>query len=83
MRCVLESAASQRRGLDVYVACSGNFTVERILSRCGVGRIFSNDMSIYSCALGWHLANASQPSQGPSLKVSFDCSTSRHYDKTT
>ena len=65
MRCVLESAASQWRGLDVYVACSGNFTVERILSRCGVGRIFSNDVSIYSCALGWHLAIASQPSVNP------------------
>jgi hypothetical protein len=58
MRCVLESAASQWRGQDIYVACSGNFTVERILSRCGVGRIFSNDVSIYSCALGWHLENA-------------------------
>ena len=65
MRVVLESAASQWRGQDIYVACSGNFTVERILSRCGVGRIFSNDVSIYSCALGWHLANASQPSVNP------------------
>ena len=61
MRCVLESAASQWRGQDIYVACSGNFTVERILSRCGVGRIFSNDVSIYSCALGWHLVNTPRP----------------------
>lgn len=38
-------------------ACSGNSTVERILARCGVGAIRSNDVSIYSCALGWHLAN--------------------------
>ena len=30
MRFVLELAASQWRGHDVYVACSGNFTVERI-----------------------------------------------------
>jgi hypothetical protein len=45
----------------------GNFTVERILSSLmdGVGRIFSNDVSIYSCALGWQLANASQPSVNP------------------
>ena len=57
MRCVLESAASQWRGQDIYVACSGNFTVERILAKCGVGAIHSNDVSIYSCALGWHLAN--------------------------
>jgi hypothetical protein len=58
MRAVLEQAASQWKGLPVYVACSGNFTVERILARCGVGAIHSNDVSIYSCALGWHLDNA-------------------------
>jgi len=57
MRCVLESAAVNWRGSPVYIACSGNFTVERILSRCGVGSIHSNDVSIYSCALGWHLVN--------------------------
>ena len=57
MRCVLESAAGQWKGLPVYVACSGNFTVERILAGCGVAEIHSNDVSIYSCALGWHLAN--------------------------
>ena len=56
MRAVLETAAGQWKGLPIYVACSGNFTVERILARCGVGAIHSNDVSIYSCALGWHLA---------------------------
>ncbi|MCE5280323.1 MAG: hypothetical protein ABFD92_07775 [Planctomycetaceae bacterium] len=60
MRAVLETAAQQWRGLPVYVACSGNFTVERILARCGVGAIHSNDVSIYSCALGWHLAGSEQ-----------------------
>ncbi len=57
MRAVLETAAQGWKGLPVYIACSGNFTVERILARCGVGAIHSNDVSIYSCALGWHLAN--------------------------
>src|ERR1017187_7706652 len=61
MRAVLETAAHLWKGLPVYVACSGNFTVERILARCGVGAIHSNDVSIYSCALGWHLANTPQP----------------------
>jgi hypothetical protein len=56
MRAVLETAAGQWKGLPVYVACSGNFTVERILGRAGLGPIYSNDVSIYSCALGWHLA---------------------------
>ena len=56
MRAVLETAAQGWRGRPVYVACSGNFTVERILAPCGVGAIHSNDVSIYSFALGWHLA---------------------------
>jgi hypothetical protein len=61
MRSVLETAAAAWQGLPVYVACSGNFTVERILARCGVGAIHSNDVSIYSCALGWHLAGQARP----------------------
>jgi hypothetical protein len=61
MRAVLEKAASRWTGLPVYVACSGNFTVERILARCGVGAIHSNDVSIYSCALGWYLAGQAMP----------------------
>lgn len=40
----------------VYVACSGNFTVERILAGRGIAPIHSNDVSIYSCALGRYLA---------------------------
>jgi hypothetical protein len=31
MRAVLEQAARQWKGLPVYLACSENFTVERIL----------------------------------------------------
>ena len=66
MRAVLEQAALRPgsgqggwQGMPIYVACSGNFTVERILARCGVGDIHSNDVSIYSCALGWMLAHDS------------------------
>jgi len=57
MRDVLKTATDGWKGKPVYVACSGNFTVERILAQCGAGPIHSNDVSIYSCALGWHLAN--------------------------
>ncbi len=56
MRAVLDQLAKGWAGRDVYVACSGNFTVERVLARHGVGAIHSNDVSIYSCALGWRLA---------------------------
>ena len=61
MRTVLEAAAAQWKSLPVHVACSGNFTVERVLARCGVGAIHSNDVSIYSCALGWHLTGQAVP----------------------
>jgi hypothetical protein len=56
MRAVLSQTAERWRGLPLYVACSGNFTVERILAHAGIGAIHSNDVSIYSCALGWALA---------------------------
>ena len=53
MRAVPQQVAREEwQGWPVYVACSGNFTVERILSRVGVGPLHSNDVSIYSCALG-------------------------------
>ncbi len=55
MRAVLAELAPQWKDSPVYVACSGNFTVERILAAHGVGPIYSNDVSIYSCALGWYL----------------------------
>jgi hypothetical protein len=61
MRAVLETAAGQWKGLPVYVACSGNFTVERILARCGVGAVHSDDVSVYSWALGWHPAGQAVP----------------------
>ena len=40
----------------VYVGCSGNFTVERVLSSKGVKAVHSNDVSLYSCAVGSYLA---------------------------
>ncbi len=38
--------------LPVYVGCSGNFTIEQILADNGVKRIFGNDVSLYTTALG-------------------------------
>ena len=54
--CGAGAGCGQWKGLPVFVARSGNFTVEHILARCRVGETHSNDVSIYSCALGWHLA---------------------------
>ncbi len=64
MRAAVEAAAQGWRGRPVYVACSGNFTVERILACHGVGAIHSNDVSIYSCAPGRHLAGSLDGAQG-------------------
>src|SRR5262245_47360279 len=42
---------------DVYVCCSGTFRMERALARSGLNvRIHSNDVSLYSCAIGRWLA---------------------------
>lgn len=41
-------------GRKCYIGCSGNFTVEQILSRrCKSAEIYSNDVSLYSGALGY------------------------------
>lgn len=43
-------------GRDCYIGCSGNFTIEQIISRrCPSARLFSNDISLYSSALGHYL----------------------------
>ena len=42
---------------DVYVGCSGNFTIERtLLPLLGPGRMHSNDVQLYSSAIGWWAA---------------------------
>lgn len=46
-------------GRKCYIGCSGNFTVEQIISRrCSQVEIYSNDVSLYSSALGHMLAGA-------------------------
>lgn len=43
-------------GRDCYIGCSGNFTIEQIISRrCPSARLYSNDISLYSSALGHYL----------------------------
>lgn len=41
---------------DIYVGCSGNFTVERCLYGETTARLHSNDVTVYSCLLGRFLA---------------------------
>ena len=37
---------------DIYVGCSGNFTIERCLKNITSARLHSNDVTIYSCLIG-------------------------------
>lgn len=58
LRSIIYEHAGTWPGKDIYVGCSGNFTIERVLSsRFGAERrIHGNDITAYSCALGWYLA---------------------------
>lgn len=42
---------------DLYVGCSGNFTVEKALCGLGKFRLHGNDVTLYSYCLGKYLAN--------------------------
>jgi len=55
LRAILNEMSENWKGKEIYVGCSGNFTVERILSKAGISQIHGNDVSLYSCAIGYHL----------------------------
>lgn len=55
VRAILYEMAGNWRDKEIYVGCSGNFTVERVLFKAGVENIHSNDVSLYSCCLGRYL----------------------------
>lgn len=62
MRNVINELCDRWGNREVYVGCSGNFVIERILFERGITKIHSNDVSLYSCLLGDYLA-------GKDLKV--------------
>lgn len=41
---------------DIYVGCSGNFTIERCLNGKTKAALHSNDVTVYSCLIGRYLA---------------------------
>ena len=55
IRTLLHNERSVLAGRSICVGCSGNFTIEKILSPLGV-EIHSNDISLYSTLIGNHLA---------------------------
>lgn len=56
LRALIAELAPSWRGRPCYVACSGNFTVERLLHQAGLTEIHGSDVSLYSCVLGSTLA---------------------------
>jgi hypothetical protein len=58
LRSIIYEHAGTWPGQDIHIGCSGNFTIERVLhSKFGNDRrIHGNDITAYSCALGWYLA---------------------------
>ncbi|GAA3027424.1 hypothetical protein [Streptosporangium longisporum] len=63
MRSIVYEHAGTWPDQDIYVGCSGNFTLERVLhSRFGSNRaVHGNDIQAYSCALGWWLSGRPLP----------------------
>lgn len=66
---VHEAAGSWTDGADIAIGCSGNLTIERTLLGTLAGhngpsrtfRLHSNDVTAYSCALGWYFAGQPVP----------------------
>ena len=55
MRSMISELFPKDGSLPLYVGCSGNFTIERIIVGMGVKKIHGNDISLYSCAVGSYL----------------------------
>ena len=52
VRSIVAALSKEWKGRPIYVGCSGNFTFERILAVTIGARCHSNDVSLYSCAIG-------------------------------
>lgn len=54
---LVTNVARQMAGHRLVVGCSGNFTIERAVAHAqpDIQGIYSNDVSLYSCTLGWWL----------------------------
>ncbi|MBI5189930.1 MAG: hypothetical protein HZA22_04590 [Nitrospirae bacterium] len=53
LRAFFATHAHLLDGRDCYIGCSGNFSIEQVLTRQAPGaRLHSNDVSLYSCILG-------------------------------
>jgi hypothetical protein len=56
MQSIISETVKDWGCTDIYVGCSGNFTVERVLSEIGKFNLHSNDVTLYSSMLGGYAA---------------------------
>jgi hypothetical protein len=64
--------ASLLEGRRLYIGCSGNFTTEQIISRgCASVEIHSNDIALYSSAIGYALTGRRFPLEITNPALSF------------
>jgi len=56
MQQILGGVVSDWNAKDIYIGCSGNFTIERMLQGLTNARLHGNDVTIYSCLLGSYFA---------------------------
>lgn len=62
MQSVIAEHVRQWQGEHVYVGCSGNFTVERVVQSVRPNVVLhGNDVTIYSCLIGAYLARQAVP----------------------
>lgn len=61
MRRILYEIVKDWDVSDIYVGCSGNFTVERVLAEIGLHAIHGNDVTLYSSIIGAYLSNQDFP----------------------
>lgn len=56
VQAIVSEIAGKWKCADVFVGCSGNFTVERVLCGLGKFRLHGNDINTYSAAIGNYFA---------------------------
>lgn len=61
LRSIVHEQTTGWDAQPVYIGCSGNFTLERVLISSGRFALHSNDVQLYSSALGWYFADGEVP----------------------
>jgi hypothetical protein len=64
LKLVLYDVLQRHTKMPIYIAGSGLFTVERLASKAGFSEIYSNDLNLPACLIGWHAVD-----KDPQIKI--------------